>query len=234
MLKNEHKDLASGKYFIDPNLLAPKDRQALESALEKLFGTPAHPIVGELEDSDRELLKLSKETLAEGSKLYRQNCLHCHGKAGDGRGPTARWVNPHPRDYRQGAFKFESVDQTRISRPPHRDDLLRTLTMGIEGTAMPTFALLPLNQREALASYVIHLSLRGRAEYRFFTEGCTFDAGKKTLTYEDPSGNDRPIAEYIAELHSSNVGLWVGSQSAKIKVEPYPYARRKPRRGGSS
>ena len=40
------------------------------------------------------------DTLAEGSKLYRQHCLHCHGLEGNGRGPTGYWVNPPPRDYR--------------------------------------------------------------------------------------------------------------------------------------
>jgi hypothetical protein len=53
-------------------------------------------------------LKLDPDTLARGSSLYRLQCLHCHGLSGNGRGPTAAWVNPHPRDYRSGVFKFTS------------------------------------------------------------------------------------------------------------------------------
>src|SRR5207253_3229426 len=96
------------------------------------------------------------------------HCLHCHGVTGNGRGPTARWVNPHPRDYRQGRFKFQSVDQAEergTVLKPRREDLLQTLMEGLEGTAMPSFRVLSQKDLNALVSYVIHLSIRGEAEY---------------------------------------------------------------------
>src|SRR5207244_5072418 len=111
------------------------------------------------------VLKLDEATLAEGSQLYRRHCLHCHGLSGDGRGPTAPWVNPHPRDYRQGMFKFTSSKQSLGERKARREDLLRTLRQGIEGTSMPSFVLLADQDQEALISYVIHLSLRGEVEF---------------------------------------------------------------------
>src|SRR5262249_29876527 len=112
------------------------------------------------------LLQLDEPTLKEGSRLYRLHCLHCHGLTGDGRGPTARWVNPHPRDFRQGIFKFQSVDQVTdgVTRPPRREDLYRTLQQGVEGTAMQSYNMLPDNQLHALISYVMHLSIRGDVE----------------------------------------------------------------------
>src|SRR5207253_9865578 len=98
-----------------------------------------------------------------------------HGLAGDGRGPAGAWLNPHPRDYRSGEFKFASAVPKKGSRKPRREDLLRTLRVGIDGTSMPSFALLEeksaagedrdLQPLEALASYVIHLSLRGQMEF---------------------------------------------------------------------
>ncbi|HET6326488.1 MAG TPA: cytochrome c, partial [Planctomycetaceae bacterium] len=104
--------------------------------------------------------------LTQGHKLYMTHCEHCHGVTGDGRGPTGRWVNPHPRDYRQGVFKFMSVDQTAGPQPPRRDDLQRVLQQGIEGTAMPSFGVqLAPADLEDLVSYVIHLSLRGKVEF---------------------------------------------------------------------
>ena len=49
-------------------------------------------------------------------------------------------------------------------RRPRRDDLIRTLSKGIDGTSMPAFGLLPLKEIEQLASYVVHLSIRGEVE----------------------------------------------------------------------
>ena len=139
-------------------------RRELNGELIKIFGSPAHPTakVGELEKT----LKLDEETLKEGSTVYRQQCLHCHGLSGDGRGATAPWVNPHPRDYRQGIFKFTSSGQEEGRRKPRREDIIRTLREGIEGTSMPSFRLLADEDLEALASYVVHLSLRGELEYQ--------------------------------------------------------------------
>ncbi|OYW18898.1 MAG: hypothetical protein B7Z55_09805, partial [Planctomycetales bacterium 12-60-4] len=52
-----------------------------------------------------------------GRKVYMKNCLHCHGVAGDGAGPTARYLNPKPRDYRLGVFKFtETLATERVTR----------------------------------------------------------------------------------------------------------------------
>src|SRR5205823_5161144 len=108
----------------------------------------------------------------------------CHGVSGDGHGPTARWVHPHPRDFRQGLFKFASVDRLKLASdsPPRRDDLVRTLQQGIEGTAMPSFGLLEPAEIEDLVSYVIHLSIRGHAEFKTIKNGFQFDAEKNSLT----------------------------------------------------
>jgi mono/diheme cytochrome c family protein len=154
--------------YIDPSnpgVLTPDDRQELQDVLEEVFGTPANPKVELITRDTRQLLQLDEATLKEGSRLYRQHCLHCHGLTGDGRGPTAKWVNPHPRDYRMGLFKFQSVDQEDgKTRPPRREDLHRTLHEGVESTAMQSYNMLPEHELNALVSYVIHLSIRGEVE----------------------------------------------------------------------
>jgi mono/diheme cytochrome c family protein len=154
----------------DPKYMTPEDRDQYQLALNKLFGTPAVPLVSAIDDKTRAELKLDPETLAEGSR----HCLHCHGLTGDGHGPTAPWVNPHPRDYRRGIFKFSSSSQPYGEvRKPRRDDLRRTLEEGIDGTSMPSFRLLPSNEPEALISYVMHLSIRGQAEFRTLRDQLT-------------------------------------------------------------
>lgn len=169
---------------LDPRNLPADLRRNLETLLRAVYGTPARPKVdvpwvGEepaegwadvapvLQEA-QDKLKLDEQTLRRGSRLYRLHCLHCHGLTGDGRGPTAFWVNPHPRDYRLGKFKFTSTVPGGIVRP-QRADLVRTLRVGIEGTAMPAFNTLPDDELEAMASYVIHLSLRGDVERELMT-----------------------------------------------------------------
>ncbi|MBS0264718.1 MAG: cytochrome c, partial [Planctomycetes bacterium] len=99
--------------------------------------------------------------LIEGRNLYMQHCLHCHGVAGDGNGPTARFLNPRPRDYRQGVFKFKG---TKLGEKPQRADLVHVLEEGIPGTYMPSFVLLGPEKLATIADYVRWLSIRGSFE----------------------------------------------------------------------
>ncbi len=97
-----------------------------------------------------------------GYAIYRRNCLHCHGVSGAGDGPTAPFLYPPPRDYRKGIFKFTS---TPYMKPPHRDDLRRTIKNGLHGTSMPSFdALLSQAEIEQVVEYVMFLSMRGETE----------------------------------------------------------------------
>src|SRR5262249_53228507 len=157
-----------GAKLLDPAKLPAKDARELRGSLNGTFGYPARPAVAAETSEGEKLvrdLKLDRGTLTQGSALYRRHCLHCHGVTGNGRGPTGPWVNPHPRDYRRGQFKFISTSKAVADRKPRRADLVRVLSRGIDGTSMPAFGLLPENEIEALASYVIHLSLRGEVEF---------------------------------------------------------------------
>lgn len=208
----------SGK-LRDPNRLNSADRRELEAALKEVFGTPARPKVAEISEEEREVLRLDDKTLAEGSRLFRIHCLHCHGVTGDGRGPTARWVHPHPRDYRQGLFKFQSVDQSDGKvRPPRRADLLRTVELGIEGTSMPSFALLPQEEKEAMVSYVIHLSIRGQAEFETLKSAFSYDPASDSLK----RGEATPAEEVKANAQDLARG-WAEAQNKPIPVKPSPY-----------
>lgn len=95
------------------------------------------------------------------SGLYRRHCVHCHGVTGDGTGPTAAFLNPYPRDFRAGLYKFKSTP--RAERPTD-EDLRGILLDGIPGTAMPSFRLLKEDEIAALVDYVKYLSVRGEFE----------------------------------------------------------------------
>jgi mono/diheme cytochrome c family protein len=93
--------------------------------------------------------------------VYSKRCVQCHGVTGDGNGEAAKYLNPRPRDYRRGAFKFKS---TSYDARPRRQDLIRTVRQGIVGTSMPTFALLSERDVEAVVDYVLALTHRGELE----------------------------------------------------------------------
>ncbi len=105
--------------------------------------------------------------LQSGRVLYMRHCSHCHGTAGDGKGPTAEYLNPKPRDYRHGVFKFTSTnDQSKVSR----EDLLRVLKYGIPGTYMPSFLLMKDEELHAIVEYVRFLAMRGEYERKLVNE----------------------------------------------------------------
>ncbi len=108
--------------------------------------------------------------LAKGRVLYAEHCQHCHGVGGDGLGPTAKYLNPRPRDFRKGIFKFTSTTSVPVLYPPSRDDLARTISEGIPGTYMPSFKLLRPEENDAIVEYVRWLAMRGQCEQMLVNE----------------------------------------------------------------
>jgi mono/diheme cytochrome c family protein len=203
----------------------------LQKALNKVFGKPARPkIDGQLEGGEDivvalELLDDSGKKwslLRKGSALYRRHCLQCHGLTGDGHGPTAAWVNPHPRDYRRGIFKFTSSNQQAGSRKPRKEDLKRTLLNGIEGTSMPSFVTLRGRKDDgaekqdedldALIAYVIHLSLRGEVEFETL----------KRLIDDLPLEKDT-MEEHVDSLLTEFAGRWKEAEEEARLIKPGPF-----------
>jgi len=45
---------------------------------------------------------------AKGKTLYETNCLSCHGATGKGDGPVGAALQPPPRDFSKGEFKFDA------------------------------------------------------------------------------------------------------------------------------
>ena len=104
--------------------------------------------------------------------IFRKHCVTCHGLSGDGRGPAAMFLDPYPRDFRRGTFKFKS---TPAGSKPTADDLQHVLRHGIPGTSMPSFQALEeseefANDVEDLSQYVQFLAIRGEVERRMLTK----------------------------------------------------------------
>jgi mono/diheme cytochrome c family protein len=69
-----------------------------------------------------------------GAKVYAQRCAVCHGPDGRGNGPAAPSLIPRPRDFTLGQFKYKS---TPVDQPPSDADLIRTVSNGLNASAMP-------------------------------------------------------------------------------------------------
>jgi mono/diheme cytochrome c family protein len=129
-----------------------------ETQTVSVGGDPAHaPSAG-----DRLAIAPGK-VMQHGRVLYAEHCQHCHGVTGDGAGPTSEYLNPLPRDYRAGLFKFTSTNSTRRAQ---RTDLAHIIEDGIPGTYMPSFKLLTPDESNAIVEYVLWLSMRGETELK--------------------------------------------------------------------
>ena len=131
--------------ILDPSkALNPGQRAKLEAALHQELWHSRQAAGGQRRGrSHQDAGSRSQEKiLAKGSILFRRNCLHCHGLTGNGQGPTATWVNPHPRNYGE-VSSSSSRPQGGTQRKPSRQDLLRVLRQGVEGTSMPPFGACP-------------------------------------------------------------------------------------------
>ena len=91
--------------------------------------------------------------LMRGQELFTNQCAICHGQTGDGKGKFAYLMNPRPRNLQEGNFKLATT-QNQI---PTDDDLLRTISRGMPGSAMPPWAHLPRRDLLALVKFVRHV-----------------------------------------------------------------------------
>ena len=195
--------------------LPEKHKQQIAEYLESFHGTPANPRMAlpageeaeELSDAEPgtaaadaagAIPRVDKPdydrlTLQRGHAVYTAQCAGCHGTTGDGKGPAGDYLNPPPRDYRNGVFKFTSTP--RGSKPRH-DDLKRILKYGAKGTSMPAFRFLPEEDIDAVIKYVQVLSARGELEINLIRE-----ATDELL--EEDDFDPEVVAEYVTTISDS-------------------------------
>lgn len=150
-----------------------------------------------------------------GRMAYMKNCTHCHGVGGDGQGPTAKYLNPKPRDYRLGTFKFTS---TLSSERATRDDLHRIVKYGIPGTYMPSFLLMDENEMTAVVEYIRWLSMRGEMEKRLGDE--LADYNEASIKHDAKSANE----EYAAAVKTGEKPEKPSSESQAIAAAKTSFA----------
>lgn len=91
------------------------------------------------------------EELKAGQFIYSRACANCHGPQGRGDGVAAAHLDPKPRDFSRGVFKFRS---TPTGTMPTLDDMARTEMQGVAGTAMYQWRELSDKDRRAVLLYI--------------------------------------------------------------------------------
>ncbi|MBX7210284.1 MAG: cytochrome c [Verrucomicrobiaceae bacterium] len=104
-------------------------------------------------------LTLDYSLYAQGKYIFERNCILCHGPRGDGSGELSKGLQPKPRSFREGMFKFRSTPYGAL---PTEDDLRVTIRGGLTGTAMGMFTQLQDDEVRAVIEYVKSFSRRWR------------------------------------------------------------------------
>ena len=163
------------------------------------------------------------KVVQHGRLLYAEHCQHCHGVTGDGAGPTAEYLNPLPRDYRSGLFKFTSTNSTRRAQ---RGDLAHIVENGIPGTYMPSFKLLEPEEMTAIIEYVLWLSMRGETELKLVGL-LEFDFSIEAVGDDTPEEYEQEFHEeldnlrdYTDDLMDQISGDWTIAQGQDSLVMP--------------
>ena len=211
--------------------LAAVHQEAIDTILATSFGSLQRPkwLLPRQDESGQAVLdeqgrpiwdvvKVSSQRLRHGQHLYQRYCVGCHGASGDGAGPAAAYLNPRPRDYRLGVFKFTS---TPYGAKPRREDLDRIIRYGAKGTSMPAFRWLSDEDRQALVDYVLYLSRRGEMELALINEAGQY------------SEEERLEPAVAADLALSIEALWQQAESQRVvPVTPRPAYTAESRRLG--
>ena len=108
-------------------------------------------LIFEIEASPFRQAVSDQEMMKHGRQIYRDRCLGCHGPKGDGLGPASPFLDPKPRNFITGTFKFKSTPNESL---PSDRDLMRTLSYGVPGTSMPSFRLMPEVSKYAVIQYI--------------------------------------------------------------------------------
>lgn len=96
-----------------------------------------------------------------GKALYQRYCIFCHGQYGDGRGDSAPYLTPKPRDFTRANFICRSTPSGTL---PLDQDLYDTISRGVHASGMPSWKPLLRQDRVDLIAYIKTFSSRFQEE----------------------------------------------------------------------
>lgn len=140
----------------------------------------------------------SSDLLSLGRTTYEKECLACHGAVGDGLGEASYLLYPRPRDFTTGQFRLIST----WDGVPTDEDLFRTISRGMPGSAMPSWAHLSEDIRWGLVHYVKAFSKRPIAVRAAHQPDAWGSGGAGVITVPPEAPYDSAAKARAAELYT--------------------------------
>lgn len=116
----------------------------------------------------------SSGDMEQGREVYEKRCSWCHGKEGAGDGPAGEYLNPPPRDFTLGLYKWKSTPFDEYA--PSDDDFRKMVSGtgphngipgwdGMNGTSMPGWSdVLSRKDIENVTGYIKSFADLGKPE----------------------------------------------------------------------
>jgi mono/diheme cytochrome c family protein len=92
---------------------------------------------------------------AAGKAPFEANCASCHGTSGKGDGPVGAALNPSPRDFTQGDFKFDANGNGTVGEDADLILVIQKGAMAYGGS--PLMAPWPTLTEAQVADIVAHI-----------------------------------------------------------------------------
>src|SRR3989304_8026832 len=146
------------------------------------------------------------DDIERGKALYDTRSSWCHGAEGAGDGPAAEFLNPPPRDFTLGLYKWKSTPFDEYT--PSDDDFVRMIAgesahkkisgwYGMSGTSMPGWGdLLSKDEVNSLAAYIKSLAELEKPE-----KPSIDTSGKVAVSKESIERGRRIFADAWVECH---------------------------------
>ncbi|HLS86846.1 MAG TPA: c-type cytochrome, partial [Burkholderiales bacterium] len=155
--------------------------------------------------------------LARGAELYAQHCATCHGASGEGNGPAATGLEPPPSNFHD----LDRMAQRSIY------GLYNTITLGVEGTSMPSFRQFSDQERWALAFFVAGIGIPSER----VQEGArAWDAGAGRSLFADLAPVATISTNEISERHgaeAARVQDYLRAHPQVLRPAPLAFSRQK-------
>lgn len=151
----------------------------------------------ELSIAPKESLAVTPQLLQIGETVYTRQCLGCHGASGDGQGEAAYLLYPRPRDLTMGQYRLVST----WDGVPTDEDLFRTISRGMPGSAMPSWAHLSEQERWGLVHYIKAFSKSPLVVRPAHNPASLKEEGKGVIEVPPEPAFDEPAQARARELY---------------------------------